>query len=92
MFRQKNNGVFQPVLESLANRATFLCRHTCKDRCRNADIPQDFCDFTTGHSGGDSASDYGECHPLTRRKEALDKAQHLISIIARKFRKLNHVA
>jgi integrase len=48
-------------------------RHTFKDLCRNADIPNDLHKFITGHSGGDVSSYYGEGHSLERRKEALDK-------------------
>ena len=55
---------------------THSFRHSFKDLCRNADIPQDLHDFITGHSGGDSASNYGEGHSLTRRKEALDRIEH----------------
>jgi len=48
-------------------------RHTFKDLCRNADIPNDLHKFITGHSGGDVSSYYGEGHSLERRKEAIDK-------------------
>ena len=51
-------------------------RHSLKDLCRNAYMPQDLHDFITGHSGGDRASDYREGHSLIRRKEALDKLEH----------------
>lgn len=59
---------------------THSFRHSFKDLCRNADIPQDLHDFITGHSGGDSASNYGEGHSLIRRKEALERL-NLNSII-----------
>ena len=59
---------------------THSFRHSFKDLCRNADIPQDLHDFITGHSGGDSASNYGEGHSLVRRKEALERL-NLNSII-----------
>ena len=55
---------------------THSFRHSFKDLCRNAEIPLDLHDFITGHSGGDSASNYGEGHSLMRRKEALDKIEH----------------
>ena len=55
---------------------THSFRHSFKDVCKNAEISQDLHDFITGHSGGDSASNYGEGHSLIRRKEALDKIAH----------------
>jgi len=55
---------------------THSMRHTFKDLCRDAGIPRDLHDFITGHSGGDSASNYGEGHSLARRKEALNKIEH----------------
>ena len=48
-------------------------RHTFKDLCRDADIPNDLHKFITGHSGGDVSSYYGEGHSLERRKEAIDR-------------------
>jgi len=48
-------------------------RHTFKDFCRDADIPNDLHKFITGHSGGDVSSYYGEGHSLEKRKEAIDK-------------------
>jgi len=58
-------------------------RHTFKDLCRNADIPNDLHKFITGHSGGDVSSYYGQGHSLERRKEALDKVSnfHKLDII-----------
>jgi integrase len=58
-------------------------RHTFKDLCRNADIPDDLHKFITGHSGGDVSSYYGEGHSLERRKEAIDKVNsfHEIGVI-----------
>ena len=58
-------------------------RHTFKDLCRDADIPNDLHKFITGHSGGDVSSYYGEGHSLERRKEAIDKVSdfHKLNII-----------
>jgi integrase len=55
---------------------THSLRHTFKDMCRDAGIPEDLHDFITGHSGGDSASNYGEGHSLLIRYEALNKIRH----------------
>jgi len=55
---------------------THSFRHSFKDLCRNAEIPRDLHDFITGHSGGDSASNYGQGHSLTARKRALDLVNH----------------
>ena len=52
---------------------THSFRHTFKDLCRNANIAKDLHDFITGHSGGDSSSNYGEGHSLKHRKEALQR-------------------
>ena len=52
-----------------------LC-HSFKDMCRDAGIPEDLHDFLTGHSGGDSASNYGEGHSLASRYHALNSIKH----------------
>lgn len=49
---------------------THSFRHSFKDLCREAEIPKDLHDFITGHSGGDSASHYGEGHSLKKRNRA----------------------
>ncbi|MDA7800045.1 tyrosine-type recombinase/integrase, partial [Alphaproteobacteria bacterium] len=51
-------------------------RHNFKDFSRNAGIPKDLHDFITGHSGGDTASNYGEGHSLAVKYEALNKIPH----------------
>jgi len=58
-------------------------RHTFKDLCRNADIPNDLHKFITGHSGGDVSSYYGEGFSLEKRKEAIDEVNsfHKINIL-----------
>ena len=35
-------------------------------------VPEDLHDFITGHSGGDSASNYGEGHSFSIRYHALN--------------------
>jgi integrase len=55
---------------------THSFRHSFKDLCREAEIPKDLHDFITGHSGGDSASHYGEGHSLKTRKRALERVRH----------------
>ena len=44
---------------------------TCPD-CELEDLH----DFITGHSGGDTASHYGEGHSLKVRQTALNKIEH----------------
>ncbi len=55
---------------------THSLRHSFKDMCRDAGIPEDLHDFITGHSGGDSASNYGEGHSLLSRYHALNSIKH----------------
>ena len=55
---------------------THSLRHSFKDMCRDAGIPEDLHDFITGHSGGDSASNYGEGHSLASRYHALNSITH----------------
>jgi integrase len=55
---------------------THSLRHSFKDMCRDAGIPEDLHDFITGHSGGDSASNYGEGHSLASRYHALNSIKH----------------
>jgi len=55
---------------------THSFRHKFKDLCRDAEIAKDLHDFITGHSGGDSASHYGEGHSLKVRQTALNKIEH----------------
>ena len=55
---------------------THSLRHTFKDMCRDAGIPEDLHDFITGHSGGDSATNYGEGHSLASRYHALNSIKH----------------
>lgn len=58
------------------NYVTHSFRHTFKDLCRDAGIAKDLHDFITGHSGGDSASHYGEGHSLKARETALNAIEH----------------
>ena len=51
-------------------------RHSFKDISRNAKIPKDLHDFITGHSGSDTASQYGEGHSLEVKQEALNRVKH----------------
>ena len=55
---------------------THSFRHSFKDLCRNSYISKDLHDFITGHSGGDSASNYGEGHSLIQRASALNLLKH----------------
>ena len=55
---------------------THSLRHSFKDMCRDAGVPEDLHDFITGHSGGDSASNYGEGHSLSTRYDALNSINH----------------
>ena len=55
---------------------THSLRHSFKDMCRDASIPEDLHDLITGHSRGDSASNYGEGHSLLSRFNALNKIKH----------------
>ena len=55
---------------------THSLRHNFKDICRDAGIPKDLHGFITGHSGGDSASNYGEGHSLLTRYDALNRIKH----------------
>ena len=55
---------------------THSLRHSFKDMCRDAGVPEDLHDFITGHSGGDSASNYGEGHSLSTRYDALNSIKH----------------
>lgn len=63
------------VTEASARKDFHSFRHTFKDLCRTAKIPEDVHDALTGHAGGGVGRGYGSGVPLTVLAEAIGRLE-----------------
>ncbi|WP_158699548.1 site-specific integrase [Magnetospirillum gryphiswaldense] len=55
-------------------------RHTFKDACRSADMPEDVHDALTGHANNSVGRQYGTGHPLVNLAKWMEKISYDVEI------------